>query len=121
MRYLIQHKKEFAISIGVFVMTLINLIRAIMAKEVTQECIVAFVLAFFTVLGWYYNMPTSEENCEHTGEMRQEKAEKAGTVSGEYFYSDSYDEIFDEAELDETITINEDYTEEVSDGEQQDL
>ena len=47
MRYLIQNKKEFAISIGVFVMTLINLIRAIMTKQITEECIVAFVLAFF--------------------------------------------------------------------------
>lgn len=88
MRYLIQNKKEFAISIGVFVMTLINLIRAIMTKQITQECIVAFVLAFFTVLGWYYNMPTSEENCEHTGEMRAKKAERKGKVQGEYFYGD---------------------------------
>ena len=107
MRYLIQHKKEFAISIGVFVMTLINLIRAVMSKEITQECIVAFVLAFFTILGWFYNMPTSEENCQHTGEMRQEKAEKAGKVTGEYFYCDGEEpEAFDE---------------EVTEDEQQDL
>lgn len=87
MRYLIQNKKEFAISIGVFVMTLINLIRAIMTKQITEECIVAFVLAFFTVLGWYYNMPTSEENCEATGEMRAKKNEKKG-INGEYFYEE---------------------------------
>lgn len=109
MRYLIQHKKEFAISIGVFVMTLINLIRAVMSKEITQECIVAFVLAFFTILGWFYNMPTSEENCQHTGEMRQEKAEKAGKVTGEYFYCDG------EEEPDEA------FDEEVTEDEQQDL
>ena len=87
MKYLIKHKKELAISVGVFVMTLINLIRAIMAKEITEECVVAFVLAFFTLLGWYYNMPTSEENCEATGEMRAKKAEKKG-INGEYFYVD---------------------------------
>ena len=89
MKYLIQNKKEFAISIGVFVMTAINLVRAIMAKEVTQECIVAFVLAFFTVLGWYYNMPTSEENCRHTGEMRLEKEQKKGIITGEDFYDET--------------------------------
>lgn len=88
MKYLIQNKKEFAISIGVFVMTLINLIRAIMSKQITEECIVAFVLAFFTVLGWYFNMPTSEENCEATGEMRAKKKEMRGNIEGEYFYSD---------------------------------
>lgn len=86
MKYLIQNKKEFAISIGVFVMTLINLIRAIMSKQITEECIVAFVLAFFTVLGWYFNMPTSEENCEATGEMRAKKNEAKGDVEGEYFW-----------------------------------
>ena len=92
MKYLIQHKKEFAISVGVFVMTLLNLIRAIMAREVTQECIVAFVLAFFTVLGWYYNMPTSEENCEATGEMRHKKEEKKSDYVGEKFFEGDDDE-----------------------------
>lgn len=96
MKYLIQNKREFAISIGVFVMTAINLVRAIMAKEITQECIVAFVLAFFTVLGWYYNMPTSEENCEATGEMRAKKAEYKGNVNGEYFHVDDEGEVFDD-------------------------
>ena len=33
-------------------------------------------------------MPTSEENCEATGEMRQRKAEAKGTVIGEYFHTD---------------------------------
>ena len=93
MKYLIQHKKEFAISIGVFVMTLINLIRALMSKEITQECMVAFVLAFFTILGWFYNMPTSEENCVHTGEMRLEKEEKKGNVNGDIFFVDDEEEV----------------------------
>ena len=89
MKYLIQNKKEFAISVGVFVMTLLNLIRAIMAENVTQECIVAFVLAFCTLLGWYYNMPTSEENCEHTGEMRLAKKQNKGITDGENFKDDT--------------------------------
>lgn len=85
MKYLIQNKKEFAISVGVFVMTAINIVRAIMAKEITEECIVAFVLAFFTLLGWFYNMPTSKENCEHTGMMRLEKKRPD---DGEDFFND---------------------------------
>lgn len=85
MKYLIQNKKEFAISVGVFVMTAINIIRAIMAKEITEECIVAFVLAFFTLLGWFYNMPTSKENCEYTGLMRLEKTKPD---DGEDFFND---------------------------------
>lgn len=85
MKYLIQNKKEFAISVGVFVMTAINLVRALMAKEITEELIVAFVLAVFTLLGWFYNMPTSEENCIATGEMRQWKAAKKDGYVGELF------------------------------------
>lgn len=85
MRYLIKNKKEFAISIGVFVMTLLNLIRAIMSKDITEECIVAFVLAAFTLLGWFYNMPTSKENCEMTGEMRLKKRQNKGQIDGENF------------------------------------
>jgi multisubunit Na+/H+ antiporter MnhC subunit len=85
MRYLIKNKKEFAISIGVFVMTLLNLIRAIMSKDITEECIVAFVLAAFTLLGWFYNMPTSKENCEMTGEMRLKKRQNKGKIDGEDF------------------------------------
>lgn len=84
MKYLIQNRKEFAISIGFFVMAIINLIRAIMSKEITEELIVAVIFTFFGVLGWFYNMPTSEENCIHTGMMRLEKAQKKGT-NGENF------------------------------------
>ena len=61
MKYLIKYRKEFAISIGFFVMTAINLIRAIMSKEVTENVIVAVIYAFFGVLAWFYHMPTSAE------------------------------------------------------------
>lgn len=94
MKFLIQNRKEFAISIGFFVMAIINLIRAIMSKEITEELIIAVVFTFFGVLGWFYNMPTSEENCIHTGAMRLEKAQKKGT-DGEDF-TDEAEEIDDE-------------------------
>ncbi len=85
MKYLIQNRKEFAISIGFFVMTAINLVKAIMSKDVTEDLIVAIVYAFFGVLAWFYNMPTSEENCVHTGMMRLEKEQNKGQFDGEDF------------------------------------
>lgn len=108
MKYLIQNKKEFAISVGVFVMTAINLVRAVMSKELTQESIVAFVLALFTLLGWYYNMPTSEENCEKTGEMRLLKAIKRYGNNGEDYldepvYDDELAEKLDEEAIEEEV------------------
>ena len=92
MKYLIKHKKEFAISIGVFVMTIINLIKAIKTGDIAEDVIVAFVLALFTILGWFYNMPTSKENCEHTGAMRLEKEQAKGIITGEDF-TDEAEEI----------------------------
>lgn len=85
MKYLIQNRKEFAISVGFFVMTAISLVKAIMAKQIDENLIIAFVYAFFGVLAWFYNMPTSEENCEATGEMRLKKKQKKGKIDGENF------------------------------------
>lgn len=73
MRYLIKHKKEFAITVAAFIMAVINLIRAIRSKEVTEELIIAVLVTSTSILAWYYNMPTSEENHDHTGQMRLEK------------------------------------------------
>ena len=86
MRYLIQHRKEFAISVGFFIMTAISLVKAIMQKEINEDLIIAVVYGFFGVLAWFYNMPTSEENCEATGYMRQRKAEKKADYKGEKFH-----------------------------------
>lgn len=94
MKFLIQNRKEFAISIGFFVMTAINLVKAIMSKDLSEDLIVAVIYGFFGVLAWFYNMPTSEENCIHTGAMRLEKAQKKGT-DGEDF-TDEAEEIDDE-------------------------
>lgn len=86
MKYLIKNRKEFAISVGFFVMTAISLIKAIMQKEINEDLIIAVVYGFFGVLAWFYNMPTSEENCESTGYMRQRKAEKKADYKGEKFH-----------------------------------
>lgn len=88
MKYLIQNRKEFAISVGFFVMAIINLVRAIMSKDITEDLVATVIYTFFGVLAWYFNMPTSEENCRHTGEMRQEKAEKREDYIGERFFDD---------------------------------
>lgn len=85
MKYLIQNRKEFAISVGFFVMAIINLVRAIMSKEITQELIIAVIYTFFGVLAWFYNMPTSKENCKYTGMMRLEKDQNNGKIDGEDF------------------------------------
>lgn len=100
MKYLIQNRKELAISVGFFVMTIINLIRAIRSQEITQDLVAAVIYAFFGVLAWYYNMPTSEENCKHTGLMRQEKAEKKDDYIGETFFDETMGD-FEEPDLPE--------------------
>ena len=95
MKYLIKNRKEFAISVGFFVMTAFNLYRAIVSKDITEDLIAAVIYAFFGILAWFYNMPTSEENCIHTGEMRLEKEEKKyPELNGEKFYID--EEVEDE-------------------------
>ena len=91
MKYLIQNRKEFAISAGFFIMATINFIRAIKSKNVTEEVIVAVIFTFFGVLAWFYNMPTSEENCVATGSMRLEKQQKAGNIPAEDFISEDED------------------------------
>ena len=95
MKYLIKNKKEFAIAIGAVVMTAINLVRAIISGELSEDMIITFILAVFTMLGLYYNMPTSKENCEHTGAMRLEKEQNKGKITGENF-TDEAEEIKEE-------------------------
>ena len=58
-----------------------------------------FVVAFFTT---YYNNDYTEVAAEKTGEMRAIKAERAGKVEGEYFYSDD-DEEFDDVDIDTEV------------------
>lgn len=58
-----------------------------------------FAVAFFTT---YYNNDYTEIAAEKTGEMRAIKAERAGKVEGEYFYSDG-DEEFDDVDIDAEV------------------
>lgn len=87
LKYLIQNKKEFAITVAAFIMAVINLVRAIRSHEITEELIVAVLVTASTVLAWYYNMPTSEENSVATGLMRLRKKQKKGQIDGEDFYT----------------------------------
>lgn len=93
MRYLIQNRKEFAITVAAFVMAIVNLINAIRKGALSEDTIIAVLVTAVGVLAWYYNMPTSEENSLATGYMRWLKQTKAGKGLG--------DGLQDEPEVDE--------------------
>lgn len=116
MKYLIQHKKEFAITVAAFIMAVINLVRAIKSHEVTEELIVAALVTGTTILAWYYNMPTSPENSEHTGAMRLEKAQNNGLIDGEDF-TDEPEPDEDGEDLDEDEANAEDIDDGPNDGD----
>ena len=90
MKYLIKHTKEFIITIGVFVsvaLVVLWAVYAIINNTLSYENIVALIGVIFEMLGWYYNMPTSQENCEHTGLMRLDKDQnKIAQEIGENFF-----------------------------------
>lgn len=115
MRYLIQNKKEFAITVAAFIMAVINLFKAVKSHEMTEDLLIAVFVTGTTVLAWYYNMPTSEENCKATGLVRLEKAERAyGESGGETFFDEPEEEDTEEGpeEDGEQPEDSEDLTEE---------
>lgn len=71
---------------------------ALMATDITEfhntkldiiYKVVSIILNFVIVACvTYYNNDYTELACEHTGEMRQKKAEYKGNVNGEYFHVD---------------------------------
>lgn len=66
------------------------------ALDITYK-VVSIILNFVIVACvTYYNNDYTEIACEHTGEMRQEKAEFKGAVNGEYFHVDDEEEVFDD-------------------------
>ena len=79
---------------------------ALMATDITEfhnptldtiYKVVSIILNFVIVACvTYYNNDYTEIACEHTGEMRQKKAEYKGTVNGEYFHVDDDQEVFDD-------------------------
>lgn len=108
MKYLIQNRKEFVITLGILatiILVIVWSLWSLIHGEFDFKNLIAVAAAIFEILGWYYNMPTSEENCEATGEMRIRKAEKTGKLNGEYFYGDDGmdDEDFQEVEEDDSL------------------
>ena len=79
---------------------------ALMATDITEfhnpkldiiYKVVSIILNFVIVACvTYYNNDYTEIACEHTGEMRQKKAEYKGEVNGEYFHVDDDQEVFDD-------------------------
>ena len=104
MKYLIQNKKEFVISLGVFLTILLVIFWAIWSithGSFDYKNLIAIVGVIFEALGWYYNMPTSEANCKYTGRMRLEKAQLAGKIDGENFYDEFEEEPLEDEEYEE--------------------
>lgn len=94
MKYLVQNRKECTMTIVALVVAILDFLKVFFGIDfgIADEQVLAVVSGLMGVLVWYYNMPTSLENCIHTGEMRAEKAEKAGKCKGEKFYSDEDEE-----------------------------
>lgn len=86
MKYLIKHRKEFAITVAGFIMAVISLVNALKAKELNEDVIITVIFTALAVLGWFFNMPTSEENSEATLEMRLLK--KKEDLPVDYFESE---------------------------------
>lgn len=95
MKYLIQNRKEFAITVLLFIVYAIVLVWAvwdIVHGTFDIKNFLSIVASIISYFGWYFNMPTSEENCRHTGEMRQEKAEKEDGYVGEVMFEEADDD-----------------------------
>lgn len=107
MKYLVQNRKEFTITIVALIVAIMDILKVfgVDVPNFSEEYLLAIVSAIMGVLVWFYNMPTSEENCKATGEMRLKKAEKTGKLNGEYFYGDNGmdDEDFQEVEEDDSL------------------
>lgn len=106
MKYLIQCKERFALAVAVVIINAINLYEAIKEGVLTQETIVAFLVAILSLLGLFFNMPTSEQNLYHTEQMLLEKANE--DLPDDYWEDDE-----DEGE---DLTYEEEATEDIDDG-----
>ena len=92
MKYLIKHRKEFAITVGAAFAAIANFYNAAKSGMVSEETVVAVIFTVLGVLAWYYNMPTSAENDEATAEMRQRKLENDPNYKGERFFDEVTDD-----------------------------
>lgn len=96
MKYLIQHGKELLITILLFIVYAIVIVWAVWSivhEEFDIKNFISIIASIISCFGWYFNMPTSEENCEATGEMRQKKAEKQEDYVGERMFGGDDDAI----------------------------
>lgn len=95
MKYLIQNRKEFVITIGVFLTFAVIAfwcIWDIIHNNFSMANLAAIFAAVVEYFGWYFNQPTSEENSRYTGLMRLEKAQKdMDGVIGENFFDEPED------------------------------
>ena len=94
MKYLVQNKKEFIATVVAVIVGVANILKGfgIVDFDVNVESITAVVTVIVGGVIWYFNMPTSKENCEHTGAMRLEKQQNKGIITGEDF-TDEAEEI----------------------------
>ena len=90
MKYLVQNKKEFIATVVAIIVGIANILKGfgIVDFDVNVESITAVVTVIVGGIIWYFNMPTSKENCEHTGAMRLEKQQNKGIITGENFTDD---------------------------------
>lgn len=91
MKHLIKNTKEFIITILVFITIAFILYDGFKEGTPIDNVIESVII----ILGWYYNMPTSEENCLATGRMRAEKEQKKDGYVGECF-TDEVEEVGEE-------------------------
>lgn len=89
MKYLIQNKDACIRAIVGLVVAIINMLACFgIDFNIQEDAILSVVTVVVMFICFFYNNPTSKENSEHTGAMRQEKREKKKGYCGERFYTD---------------------------------
>ena len=104
MKYLIQNRKEFTITLVALIVAILDCLKVLGldVPDVNEEYLLAVISAIMGALVWFYNMPTSKENCEHTGQMRLEKMmRKIAQKQGQFIGEDFYNELEEEEEVEE--------------------
>lgn len=99
MKYLIQNTKEFVITLGVFATFAIIIfwsVWSIIHNTFNAQHVLAIIGGVIEYLGWYYNMPTSEENSEATGYMRLQKLAKG--IDPDFVGEEFFDEFEEQDE-----------------------
>lgn len=86
MKYLVQNKDALIRTIVALIIAIIQLLKVFgLEIGVTEDAVLSAVTIVIGAICWFYNNPTSKENCEHTGAMRLEKAQNKGIITGEDF------------------------------------